>query len=299
MSVTAQQEWLTRAERSNRAAIKFIVWVAQRLGRPMARLLLYPTCVYFVLFCPAATTSSRKFLAKILHRPAGFSEVFRHYYFFAAILLDRVFLLGNQSHIFDIEIHGEDLVAATFASGQGCFMVGAHLGSFEVVRTIGRRKPGLGVRLVMYDANARKINSVLSAINPELSSSIIGLGHFDSMLKVEESLGRGEFVCLLADRGLEGERLLHCPFLGELAPFPLGPFRVAALLKRPVVLMFGIYRGGSRYDVHFETLIDFTDVERAQRSQMVEEAVRRYVVRLEHQVRAAPYNWLNFYDFWK
>ncbi len=299
MSVTAQQEWLTRAERSNRAAIKFIVWVAQRLGRPMARLLLYPTCVYFLLFCPAATASSRKFLTKALHRRAGFADVFRHYYFFAAILLDRVFLLGNQSHIFDIEIHGEDAVAAAFAGGQGCFMVGAHLGSFEVVRTIGRRQPGLGVRLVMYEANARKINSVLSAINPALSTGIIGLGNFDSMLKVEESLGRGEYVCLLADRSLEGESLLRRSFLGEPAPFPLGPFRVAAMLKRPVVLMFGIYGGGNRYDVHFERLIDFTGVERAQRSQMVEEAVRRYVDRLEYYVRAAPYNWLNFYDFWK
>jgi len=299
MSVTAQQEWLTRAERSNRAAIKFIVWVAQRLGRPMARLLLYPTCVYFLLFCPAATASSRKFLTRALHRRAGFADVFRHYYFFAAILLDRVFLLGNQSHIFDIEIHGEDAVAAAFAGGQGCFMVGAHLGSFEVVRTIGRRQPGLGVRLVMYEANARKINSVLSAINPALSTGIIGLGNFDSMLKVEESLGRGEYVCLLADRSLEGESLLRRPFLGEPAPFPLGPFRVAAMLKRPVVLMFGIYGGGNRYDVHFERLIDFTGVERAQRSQMVEEAVRRYVDRLEYYVRAAPYNWLNFYDFWK
>ncbi len=299
MSVTAQQEWLTRAERSNRAAIKFIVWVAQRLGRPMARLLLYPTCVYFLLFCPAATASSRKFLTKALDRRPGFADVFRHYYFFAAILLDRVFLLGNQSHIFDIEIHGEDAVAAAFAGGQGCFMVGAHLGSFEVVRTIGRRQPGLGVRLVMYEANARKINSVLSAINPALSTGIIGLGNFDSMLKVEESLGRGEYVCLLADRSLEGESLLRRPFLGEPAPFPLGPFRVAAMLKRPVVLMFGIYGGGNRYDVHFERLIDFTGVERARRSQMVEEAVRRYVDRLEYYVRAAPYNWLNFYDFWK
>jgi len=78
--------------------------------------------------------------------PCGFSEVFRHYYFFAAILLDRVFLLGNQSHIFDIEITVKTW-CGHICQRQGCFMVGAHLGSFEVVRTIGRRKPGLGVRL--------------------------------------------------------------------------------------------------------------------------------------------------------
>jgi len=299
MTAAASQEWLTRTERSNRASIKLIVWIARRLGRPVARLLLYPTCLYFVIFCPAATASSRKFLSKVLGRRPRFSDVFRHYYYFAAILLDRVFLLANQNHLFDIRVHGEDIAAAAFARGQGCFMVGAHLGSFEVVRTLGRLQSGLGVRLVMYERNARKINSVLASVNPVLSTGTIGLGNLDSMLKVEESLSRGEFISFLADRTIQGESPLRCPFLGELAPFPLGPFRVAAMLNRPVVLMLGIYDGSRRYDIHFEDLTDFSDVTRDQRELRVEQAVRSYVERLEHHVRTAPYNWLNFYDFWK
>jgi len=32
---------------------------------------------------------------------------------------------------------------------------------------------------------------------------------------------------------------------------------------------------------------------------MTEHVLRRYAERLEHYCRIAPYNWFNFYDFWR
>ena len=62
----------------------------------------------------------------------------------------------------------------------------------------------------------------------------------------------------------------------------------------------GLYRGGNAYDVHFEPLADFTDVEsRAERDRRVDEAVTRYAKRLEHYAHEAPSNWFNFHDFWR
>jgi predicted LPLAT superfamily acyltransferase len=37
---------------------------------------------------------------------------------------------------------------------------------------------------------------------------------------------------------------------------------------------------------------------RAERGALVEDAMRRYVERLEHYCRLAPFNWFNFYDYW-
>ena len=70
------------------------------------------------------------------------------------------------------------------------------------------------------------------------------------------------------------------------------------MLKRPVVLMFGLYRGGRRYDIYFEPLVDMQYVERTQRDAVIDDAIRTYVQRLEHYCRMAPYNWFNFYDYW-
>ena len=78
----------------------------------------------------------------------------------------------------------------------------------------------------------------------------------------------------------------------------MGPFRLAAMLRRPVILMMGIYRGGSRYDIHFEQLADFSERGAARSGSGIDAAMQAYVSRLEHYSRLAPYNWFNFYDFW-
>ena len=225
--------WLERRERSNTLAIRFIVWVALTLGRPAARLLLYPICFYFWLFSAKARAASRKYLDKVLDRPPGFTDLFRHYHTFAATILDRVFLLNDQYGRFDVKIQGEEIVEDMMNRGEGCILLGAHLGSFEIIRSLGREARGLRISLVMYEENARKLNSVLAAINPNLPLQIIGLGKVDAMLRVEEALESGGFVGLLSDRTIEGEGTVSCEFLGGQSKFPVGPFRLAAMLKRP------------------------------------------------------------------
>jgi predicted LPLAT superfamily acyltransferase len=154
------------------------------------------------------------------------------------------------------------------------------------------------VRMVMYEETSKKLNSALEAINPGLADDVIGLGAADSMLKVERALAQGECVGMLADRTIQGNGTIPVSFLGTAAQVPVGPFRLAAIMKRPVVLMFGLYRGGNRYDIHFERLVDMSGAERGTRDALIDQAVRQYVGRLEHYCRLAPYNWFNFYDFW-
>ena len=62
--------------------------------------------------------------------------------------------------------------------------MGAHMGSFEVMHSLGRRQRGLRVAMAMYEENARKINATLAAINPRLATDIISLGRIDAMLKL-------------------------------------------------------------------------------------------------------------------
>ena len=114
--------------------------------------------------------------------------------------------------------------------------------------------------------------------------------------------GVAALVGILADRLLDTEcspsDRREFPFLGRPAAFPVGPFRMAALLKRPVILMLGIYLGENRYRLVFEELYDFS-LMTTNRQAGVEEAMRRYVQRLEHYSRAYPFNWFNFFDVWE
>jgi predicted LPLAT superfamily acyltransferase len=208
-------EWVDRPERSNTPIIRFIAWVGLTLGRPVARLLLYPICLYFLAFSIRARSASLQYLSKVLGRKAGLSDSFRHYHTFASILLDRVFLLNDQFSRFDVSIHGVEVIDEMLAGGQGCVLLGAHLGSFEIGRSAGRAR-GQKVSMVMYEENARKVGAVLEAINPNLRMEIIALGRVDSRLKVEAALARGEIVGMLATgrgRGIvscrTGSRLFH------------------------------------------------------------------------------------------
>lgn len=275
--------------------LRFIVWVSLSLGRAPARALLRIIAAYFLAFGGAARRASRDFLARCLGRRPTLAETYRLFFSFASTVHDRVFFLKDRFELFDIEVHGAEL----FGPG-GTLLMGAHLGSFEALRACARtvKRP---VAMAMYEENARRLNGMLEAIAPGMMNDVVALGHVQSMLDLNERLEEGALVGLLADRTLGDEPVLWIPFLGEPAPFPTGPMRMAAALRRPVVFMTGLYLGGNRYDVHFEPLADFSDLEglsRAERDRRVEAGVRAYAERLERFARRAPSNWFNFHDFW-
>jgi predicted LPLAT superfamily acyltransferase len=166
------------------------------------------------------------------------------------------------------------------------------------MRSLGRRQHGLSVVMAMYEENARRINSTLAAINPAAQPEIVPLGHMESMIRIGERLDQGAFVGVLADRTLGGEAVRRVNFLGAPAPFPLGPMRAAAIMRRPVIFMAGLYRGGNRYQLVFEPVADFSNVARADRDAQVCAAVDRYAGLLEKYCRLEPYDWFNFFDFW-
>jgi predicted LPLAT superfamily acyltransferase len=290
----AEAEWTARGETGSMATLRIAVWLARRLGRPFARILLLPVCLGFAVCRPDARAASKHYLARALGRPVHAWDVLRHFFTFATTVLDRVYLLNDEAHRFDITIHGEEIVSGILAQGGGCLLFGAHHGSFEVLRLVGRNQPDLRVSLAMYEATGRKIGAALNAINPHLAPRIIGLGTAGAMIAIRDSLEQGGFVGMLADRTLASDTATNVDFLGAPAAFPTGPARLAALLRPPVVLMVGLFRGGNRYEIHFERLAapGSPDPEETNR------LISHYVTRLEHYCREAPYNWFNFFDFW-
>ncbi len=291
--------WRHQQERSNLAILRLMVWISLTLGRRIGRLVLYGIALYFLFFSPQARRASRAYLGRALGRWAEWSDGYRHVLSFASTIHDRVYLLNGRFDLFDIEVHGAEALHAVLARQPGALLIGAHLGSFEVLRAVGRGRAGLKVAMLMYEDNARKINTTLEAINPAASEDIIALGRLESMLEARDKLDSGYLVGLLADRGLADEATREHAFLGQPASFPIGPFRIAAMLRRPVFFMTGLYLGGNRYRIHFEPLADFSRVEPGARDAAIVQAQAQYVARLEHYCRLAPYNWFNFFDFWQ
>jgi predicted LPLAT superfamily acyltransferase len=73
---------------------------------------------------------------------------------------------------------------------------------------------------------------------------------------------------------------------------------LAALLKCPVYLTFGLYHAPNRYDLFCEPFEDEIQLPREARDEALHAYAQKFAARLEHYVRLAPDNWFNFYDFW-
>ncbi|MEO7343198.1 MAG: acyl-CoA synthetase, partial [Methylotenera sp.] len=195
---TKSAPWLKRQERSNMSMLRMMSWISLRLGRTVARSVLHLIALYFVLFAPDSRRASLGYLPRALGRPATWRDLYRHFFCFAATIHDRIYLINRRYDLFDIDIHGEENIRPLIDAGKGVFLMGAHLGSFEVMRAIGRQVPGLRVAMVMHEDNAQKINGMLAAINPEASMDVIPLGRIDSMLQVQERLDDGMLVGMLS-----------------------------------------------------------------------------------------------------
>jgi len=290
--------WRAQQERGSQAAMRALIWTTLALGRRVGRAFLYPTCAYFVLFSPRLRRASADYLRRVLGRPPRAADLLRHTHAFAATLLDRVYLRTGRYGYFDVRVDAPAALLTDLRAGRGCVLLGSHLGSFEILRAAGLAEGAPTVNMLMRVEGGEKINSVMEALAPEAAPRVIPLGRPESLLRAQECLERGEIVGILADRSLRNERDCSCEFLGAPARFPLGPLLLAGLLQAPVILAFGLYRGGRRYEVRLEPFAERIALERRDREGSLRPWVERYAARLEHHCRSAPYNWFNFYDYW-
>ena len=294
-------QWKQRPEGGGWFAIWLIRNIGRYGGRAVARALLYPITLYFLLRRGPERRASRAYLGRVLQRPATLLDVARHIHTFAATILDRVFLLSGQLRRFAVGIEGLEALHAHLDAGRGVLLFGSHLGSFEVLRVLSRARPDVTVRVVLDKGHNPAMTQLLDALNPDIAATVIDAAQDGPaiVLAIGQAIADGHLVALLVDRAGPGEAARDAPFLGQDASFPSAPWLIAAVLGAPVLLAFGLYRGGNRYDLVFEPFSDGERVPRGQRAQQMATLIRRYAARLEHHARHAPYNWFNFYDFWE
>jgi predicted LPLAT superfamily acyltransferase len=288
-------QWVAERERGSPTMLRMMTFVALHLGRPLSRGILYGIAGYFFAFAPSARRHARVYLRRVLGREPTAGDRFRQVFAFASTILDRFYLTRGRHELFDISIEGEELMLQLLARGEGAFLLGSHLGSFEMVSAVGRRRAALRVAVAMY---VHSTSRVAAQFGPS-GAEVIPLGQLDAMLRIRDCLEEGMFVGMLADRTLGDTPAQVVSFLGHPALFPAGPLRLAAALRRPVIFMTALYRGGNRYHVVFRQFADFSQpAEPGGREAAVHAAIERYAALLEEYCRTDPYNWFNFYDFW-
>lgn len=292
--------WDAQRERSSPRVMRLGFWVALHLGRGITRLLLFPVVAYFLLTGGSQAEASRRFLRRVLGREPRVPECIRHWYTYAAVVLDRLFLLSGRSADFAVQVEQEEVVQQAMAQGRGALMLVSHFGSFEVMRVLGRELRELPIRIVVDRKQGAMLTQMLEALNPALAAGVIDASQRGPQLALalKQALDQGDMVGMMADRAYAGQHTAAVSFIEGTAHLPEHPWVLASVLQVPVIAAFGIYLGGNRYRIRFELLAQAVSLPRATRAASIQAYAQAYALSLEAQVRAAPYNWFNLYDFW-
>ncbi|MFL6545721.1 MAG: lipid A biosynthesis acyltransferase, partial [Candidatus Udaeobacter sp.] len=204
--VSEADRWTTLPERGTPASLRIIAWIAAHIGRGAARLLLYPITLYYVITAHAARRMSREYLKRVRGGSAHWWHVFRHFYCFAATILDRVYLLHGRFERFGVTVHGKEILQRQIESGNGSILLGSHLGSFEVLRALGVMQRRFPLKVLMDTVHNQNITRFFDALNPMVAGTVIAPDRPDTLIRVKESLDAGSFIGMLGDRVSGGDK---------------------------------------------------------------------------------------------
>ncbi len=289
--------WRSVPEVGTVLGMRLVAGTLDLFGRRVAGALLWVICWYYLAFSRTARAASRELFTR-LGLPAGARDLHRHLWTFARVALDRVLFLTGRAGELEVHMHGHEHVMGVAASGRGGLLLGAHLGSFEAMRSLASRYD-VPLSIVADFRNARRINSLLERLSPELRVRLIELDRDapTGMLAAKEAVERGELVAVLADRATQ-HRDVTVPFLGGEARLPVGAHVLASALGCPVFFVCALFEGPRTYHVHCVPLSERVVLPRGDRAAALTREVERYARVLEDFTRRAPQNWFNFYPFW-
>lgn len=286
-------KWTEKAERGNETLIRLIVWLARSIGRSFCRILLYPIVFYFMLADGIARRASYEFIQSVKGRRPRMTEVFNHLYYFAATLLDRVYMASNDFKRFEVTIENRYLLDQSLSQGRGCVLLGSHLGSFDLMLLATRFTDPLSLSIMMRVDPRARVRRIAGIDDSQLR--IIPLGEMGSFLRAYDLLTQGEAVAILADR-IDGHSARSAQFFGRTISLPTAPYVLSARSGATLLACFGVYEGANRYRIKFiETGICLASDSRGHE---IQAAVDCYARILEEQAKLYPLNWFNFYPYW-
>ncbi|MDO9337036.1 MAG: hypothetical protein Q7T61_11595 [Caulobacter sp.] len=299
--------WASTAERGAFAGLWFLATVYRLLGRRVTVVLMAPLVLYFYATGKRQREASLDWLRRARAHGADVGPVtwwtgLKHQMTFAGGALDRFSAwLGDIPPEATVGLDDPAFQAAR-ADRRGAVVLSAHLGVPEVMRaiaTIGERR---GVNILAHSANAAKFAEMMARMAPMSSVRIIEVTDLGlaAAMTLASSMENGDWAVILADRIAPGGKSpsIWAPFLGEDAPFPAGPFILASALKCPVYTLFSVRQEG-RYRVMLSKFSERLDFPRKDREAALKGTVSRFAAVLEEQALANPFQWFNFYDFWR
>ena len=301
--------------------LKFLLTLFQILPVVFLRVLAFPVGLFYFLFSKRGRNESRRFLRKA----ASFAEdpeirkkclsrlgPLRHIISFSLAVVEKLQSWGNKYSFSGIHFQNDtDELVKDLENEKGVFIIASHLGNMELLRALANNNlTGVSRNVPVTAIHDMKVNEnfsrMIKELNPESVMDLISANEIgpDTAIRMEERLASGGIVTMTGDRtSSSGDgKNYRIPFLGEEAPFPSGPFYMAALLQAQVYFVFALRRGDlslkPEYDMHVHKIDLQIGSTRKERTEFSSALARSFAAFLEGYCKESPFQWYNFYDFW-
>jgi predicted LPLAT superfamily acyltransferase len=291
------QSWQGKT-RGSVLGYKIFVWTLKHLGLTFAYFLLYFVVSYYMVASRKAFRSIFNFYRTSLNFPfyRSLISVYRNYYNFGQVLIDKVAILAGFQSNFTFDFEGEEYLRQMENGG---LLISGHLGNWEIAGQLLNRLEKT-INIILFDAEHKQIKGYLSDVLTNRRVNFIVIREDYSHLKeIRDALNRKEIIAMHGDRFLEGNKVVVLNFLGKPAPFPVGPVNLASRFNVPVSFVFALKETRNHYHFFATPLrvVEFSN-NLKRRDEILHEAVKEYVRALERATRKFPLQWFNYYNFW-
>ena len=307
MAASRGQHWAQINEFSFLAGLRLLYWLARVFGRWPFRVVLYPVLLWYLIAKPGARGASKKYLKRMSSFNSaaaiqrGALGVLRHFASFGESILDKMLLWGGLFNADAVEFFGLDLIVGEIAAQRGGILICCHLGNLDLCRVLSRRQAGLKLTVLLHTKHAARFNRLLAQLDPSSQLNLMQVTELTpaTAALLAAKVAQGEFVAIAGDRipVSANPRVALASFLGDMAPFPIGPYVLANLFQCPVYLLFSMHTE-ARSEIHFELFRESIRLPRRGRDDALAALAAGYAARLEAFCQRAPLEWFNFYDFW-
>lgn len=279
----------------------YFLQVIRLLGIRAAYVALVPIAAYYLIGSPGSVKNSRRYLRRVLG-PKSFWRwpflIYGHFFSLGMSLLDRSAMLMGRKE-FSCTYDGEGRIANALAYGKGVILVSAHVGNWAAGGHLLRRL-NTRVNMVALENEVKSIQRMFDRAFPDKGFGVLSSSpDLTSSMAIMDALRRGEIVAFNGDRTVEGAAGVETTFFGDMADFPVGPYLLASVTGSPVIHVFAMRDGVDRYRFFCSTARFVERTSRRKREEVVKAVARDFVQDLEAVLRKYPFQWYNFYSFWK
>ncbi|MDH3392701.1 MAG: lipid A biosynthesis acyltransferase [Desulfobulbaceae bacterium] len=272
------------------------------LGQLGAYLLLVPVVTVYVLCSRGIHRNTAPYLGRRFPahgRVQRWFDTLRNVLAFGQVLIDRGWM-GMKAGSLQGENNDYGRLLDLIAQGKGVVLLTAHVGNWQTALSRLDQLPVRVHALMRYDqAAVAKHYFDLGDGSGKPPFEIINIdGPFGGMIEATAALQRGEVVTIMGDRLAKGSSVT-VDFLGSPMRFPDTAYGLASMVAAPVAVALAAKTGRKTYQLRLWDVFYPEFEDRSKRGEMLTAHAKKFAEILEKYLQQYPYQWYNFFDFWR